>query len=160
MLGRIVGVFGIKGWVKLKSYTRPPEAVFGYSPWGLGLETGWQRKAVLDAQAKGNGLIAKLEGIDDRDMAGTLVGSDIAVARTELPQAEQGAVYWADLVGCTVINHVGVDFGKITSLMETGANDVMVVNNGRERLIPYIEEVIESVDLDTRSIRVRWDEDF
>ena len=153
-------MFGIKGWVRLKSHTRPPEAIFDYSPWGLGLESGWQRTAVINAQAKGNGLIAKLEGIADRNEAETLVGSDIAVSRAELPEAEQGAVYWADLVGCAVTNHAGVEFGKVTSLMETGANDVLVVNNGRERLIPYIEDVIEDVDLDKHSIRVRWDEDF
>lgn len=160
MLGRIVGVFGIKGWVRLKSHTRPSEAIFDYSPWGLGPEGGWQRKAILDAQAKGNGLIAKLEGIEDRNQAEMLVGNDIAVPRAELPEAGKGEVYWADLVGCAVTNHAGVEFGTVTSLMETGANDVLVVNNGRERLIPYIEDVIEEVDLDRLSIRVRWDEEF
>lgn len=159
-MGRIVGVFGVKGWIKLESDTRPRKAIFNYGPWALGLKGGWQRRALITGKPRGNGLVARIEGVDDRDQAYELVGVEIALPRDELPAAEQGAVYWADLQGCTVVNQLGIEFGKVASLMETGANDVLVVRNGRERLIPYIDEVIEEVDLNNRRIRVNWEEDF
>ncbi len=160
MLGRIAGVFGVKGWVKLESYTRPREAIFEYSPWGLGLKEGWQRRAVLAGETRGKGLVAHIEGLEDRDLAFDLIGTEIAIPRDELPPARQGDFYWADLEGCTVTNQAGIEFGVVTGLMETGANDVLVVKNGQQRLIPYIDDVIEEVDLETRSIRVNWDENF
>jgi 16S rRNA processing protein RimM len=162
MLGRMAGAHGIKGWVRVSSYTRPPEAILKYGPWGLGLDAGWQRFIVEKAEVRGNGLVAKLKGIDDRDQASALNGIGIGIPRSELPGLNESAqeYYWADLEGCRVLNQDGVEFGIVDSLMETGANDVMIVKNGRERLIPYIDEVIESVDLENKCIKVNWDEDF
>lgn len=160
LLGRIAGVYGVKGWVRLESDTRPRQAIFDYSPWRLGLKDGWEQRAVEAGETRGNGLVAKIEGIDDRDLAHSLIGTRIAIPREQLPAAGEGEVYWADLVGCRVENQDGVDFGEVVSLMETGANDVLIIRNGRERLIPYIDEVITDVDLDQKRIKVEWDEDF
>ena len=148
--------------MRINSYTRPAEAILEYGPWGLGLEPGWQRFIVEKAEIRGNGMVVKLQGVDDRDQALALKGAVIGIPRTELPELgekEQGH-YWADLEGCRVINQDGIELGRVDGLMETGANDVMIVKNGRERLIPYIDEVIESVDLDDKCIKVNWDEDF
>jgi len=152
----------VRGWVRINSFTRPPEAILDYSPWGLGLDDGWQRFELVKAEVRGNGLVAKLQGVDDRDRALALKGIEIGIPRSELPALRESAqeYYWTDLEGCKVINQDGIEFGIVDSLMETGANDVLVVKNGRERLIPYIDDVIESVDLDSKCIRVNWDEDF
>lgn len=162
LLGKIAGAHGVKGWVRVTSYTRPPQAILEYGPWGLGFDAGWQRIPIEKAEVRGNGLVAKLHGIDDRDQALALKGIEIGIPRAELPVLNVSAqgYYWADLEGCRVINQDGVEFGVVDSLMETGANDVLIVKNGRERLIPYIDEVIEHVDLDDKCIRVYWDEDF
>lgn len=166
VLGRIVGVHGVRGWIKLESHTRPREAIFDYSPWRLGQgkqDQDWQPVNVLAGQARGNGLVAQLEGIDDRDVARSLMGALIAVPREQLPEPAEGEVYWTDLEGCTVINRDGVTLGQVDHLMETGANDVMVVRSetgDREYLIPYIDEIVDSVDLETNTVRVDWDEEF
>jgi 16S rRNA processing protein RimM len=160
LLGRIVGVFGVKGWVRIESHTRPREAIFGYSPWGLGLKTGWERRAVLNGEARGKSLVAKIEGIEDRELARELIGTEIAVPRADLPAPEKGEIYWADLVGCSVVNLENQDFGKVTGLLETGANDVLIVKGEKERLIPYTDQVVKEVDLDQALIRVDWDIDF
>lgn len=160
LLGQIVGVFGVKGWIKLESYTRPRKAIFEYNPWRLGLKNGWEKRAVVAGEARNNGLVAKLEGIEDRDAAHDLIGTEIGIPRDELPAAAKGEVYWADLIGCMVSNQAGIEFGKVTGLMETGANDVLIVKNGRERLIPFIDEVVTEIDLEQGTVRVNWDEEF
>jgi 16S rRNA processing protein RimM len=160
VLGRVVGVHGVKGWVKVESETRPREAIFAYSPWELGNARGWHSRKVLAGRPSGAGLTAQLEGIEDRDRARELIGATIAIPRDQLPPAGPGSYYWADLQGCAVINRRDIDLGTVSHLIETGANDVLVVHNGRERLIPYIDSVVLEVDLEGRVIRVDWDEDF
>jgi len=160
LLGRIVGVFGVKGWVRIESYTRPREAIFGYSPWGLGLKAGWERRAVIDGEARSKSLVARIEGIDDRELARELIGTEIAVPRDDLPAPDEGEIYWADLIGCSVVNQENQEFGNVTGLLETGANDVLIVEGEKERLIPYTDQVVKDVDLDRAQIRVDWDKDF
>lgn len=159
-LGRIVGVFGVKGWVRIESYTRPREAIFRYSPWALGLKSGWERRAVIDGETQSKSLVAKIEGIDDRELARELIGTEIAIPREDLPAPEKGEIYWADLIGCSVVNQENRDFGKVTGLLETGANDVLIVEGEIERLIPYTDEAVKEVDLDRALIKVDWDEEF
>lgn len=160
LLGRIAGVFGVKGWVRIESHTRPREAIFGYTPWGLGLKSGWERRAVINGEVHGKSLVAKIEGIEDRELARELIGTEIAVPREDLPAPEKGEIYWTDLVGCSVVNLEKQDFGKVTGLLETGANDVLIVKGEKERLIPYTDQVVKQVDLDQALIRVDWDIDF
>lgn len=161
ILGRISGVYGVKGWLKIESWTRPREAIFGYSPWQIGISDGaFRTYAVRDGRPQGQGLVVALEGLEDRELARGLIGQTIAVARSELPPPEAGEVYWADLMGCRVVNRAGVDLGVVDHLIETGANDVLVIRGERERLVPYIDEVIVRVELETKCITVDWDAGF
>lgn len=160
VLGRVVGVYGVKGWVRIESHTRPREAIFGYNPWQLETEQGCREYRLAAGKALASGLIAQIEGIQDRDQARALIGAQIAIARVQLPPTGPGEVYWIDLEGCRVVNRDGVELGTVSHLLETGANDVLVVAGERERLIPYIDSVVESVDLAQRIVRVDWDEDF
>jgi len=120
----------------------------------------WRATKVLEGKRHGKSVIAHLEGVDDRDHAATLIGSDIAIPREELPAAEDGSYYWADLEGLQVVHRDGTDLGRVAYLMETGANDVLVTEGERERLIPFIaEKVILDVDFDKGVISVDWEWD-
>jgi len=159
-LGEVVGVFGIRGWVKVHSWTRPREQIFSFSRWWLGDESNWQSRRLVEGHAQGRGLVARIEGCDDRDGAQALVGRKIAVAASELPPLPQGEYYWHQLVGLEVSATDGTVLGRIESLMETGANDVMVVQGERERLIPYVPDVVRAIDLDAGTRQVDWDPEF
>lgn len=164
LLGKIVGVFGVRGWVKLQSHTEPREALFDYLPWTLrsprGVDTDIDE---LEGRPQGRGLVALLPGVATREAAEALVGSEIWVDRAALPRpTKQGEYYWVDLEGCAVHTVDGVPLGSVSHLFDTGANAVMSVKDGaKERLVPFIhDDVIKSVDLDARRIVVDWDPDF
>lgn len=156
VIGTINGLYGVKGWVKVYSYTDPRENILNYTPWLI----NGQPIDLEDGKPQGKGIIAKLKGIDDRDQAIMLLQSDICVS--QLPVLSKDEYYWSDLIGLRVINEEGIDFGCISQLFETGANDVIVVKNQKlERLIPFVwEEIVEHIDLEKREMRVRWPADF
>ena len=160
LFGRISGLFGVQGWVKIFSHARPREAIIGYSPWLIKIAGEWREVTVEEGRAHGKGVVAKLTGIDDRDQASGLIGAEIAIRLSQLPPLKQGEYYWAQLVGLEVVNLAGEKFGKVSHLFDTGANDVMVVRNGRERWLPATGKVIREVNLDAGLIRVDWDADF
>lgn len=160
-MGRVTGAFGVRGWLKVLSGAEPPEALLDYSPWLLKLEGEWKSIKVLEGGVHGKGLVVHVEGVDDRDQAERLRGAEIAVERTQLEPLAEGEYYWADLVGLRVVTTQGVDLGRIERLMETGANDVLVVHGDRERLIPYLRpDVVTSVDLEAGVLTVDWDPEF
>lgn len=164
-MGRLAGPYGVRGLLRVQVYTESPDSLLDFDAWLVGRHGVWQTRRVVDAAVHGDGLVAKLEGIDTPEAAKTLRGSDVAVRRGDLPPADEDEVYWVDLVGCEVVNREGVNLGRVTKLMETGANDVLVVVSGSgeqrvERLIPYIGQVVETVDVPGRSIRVDWGEDY
>ncbi len=160
-LGRICGVFGLQGWLKIFSDTEPREGITRYQQWIL-TDGKRQRRVMLEeGKRRGKGVIAKLKGIDDRNAAELLIGQVIAVNRVDLPVLENGEYYWSDLIGLNVVNMQGSSLGKIESLFATGANDVMVVRGERERLIPWDRgQVIKKIDLEKRQMDVDWDPDF
>lgn len=161
ILGRISGLYGVRGWVKVFSYTSPITNILNYSPWQLCQHGQWQTVSVCEAQAHGKGIIAHLESIHDRDEAAGLLGAEIAVSRSQLPSPPEGEYYWMDLIGLMVVNSDGVTLGQVDHLLETGANDVLVVKGEREHLIPFLpERVILDVDLVQRVLQVDWDENF
>lgn len=168
ILGKIGAVYGIKGWLKIHSYTEEPEAIFDYSPWILNLGGNKQNVEVSEWRRHNNGLIAKFSDINDRNDAQLRTGAEIIVADEQLPELPEGEFYWRDLIGMDVVNEQGYNFGKVTDIMETGSNDVLVVKANRndafgkkERLIPYLEDqVIKSVSLDNKQIDVDWDPGF
>ena len=159
-MGRIVGPFGIKGWVKLQPITDEPASLLDYASWWIEVEGGWEASKVEKSQVHGQEVVAKLAGCDDRDAAALYRGRNIAIARSDFPAAGENEFYWADLVGLKVLNREGVDLGTVSRVFETGANDVLVVEGDRERLIPFTEQVVQEVDLAGRLMRVDWGADY
>lgn len=159
-LGKIVGVFGVKGWVKVFSETRPREQIFKYTPWLLVLNGDEFEVEVLEGRQQGKGLIASLKGYTDCEDARRLIGSEILVSQESLPKTGKNEYYWSQLTGLNVVNLQGIELGKVVNLFETGANDVLVVKGEKERLIPFTEFAVIDVDIDSNNIVVDWDEDF
>jgi len=160
ILGRISGLFGVRGWVKVYSYTEPREAVLNYDRWLLSGNNGWQEATVAEGQRHGKTVIVRINGYDDRDQAAGLIGTEIGVPRDELPETDSDHYYWSDLEGLCVVHRDGTELGKVDHLLETGANDVMVVKGETERLVPFVmDKVVLGVDLAKGEIRVDWEWD-
>ena len=160
-VGRVTGAFGVLGWVRVVSWCEPPDNLLTYSPWYLRLRDEWTVCRLEEGRGHGKGVVARLEGCNDRDQAQALGGAAVAVRRSQLPDPGTGEFYWADLIGLRVVGAGGRDLGRVSGLIETGANDVLVVQGDRERLIPYLPgQVVLEVDLDAKRIRVDWDPDF
>lgn len=160
--GEISGVFGVKGWVKIFSFTQPRENILRYSPWLLRKQGQTKILKVVQGQLHGAAVIAQLEDVDDRDEAQRWIGAEILIGRDQLPKSKPGEYYWADLIGLSVKTTHGVSLGRIDHLLETGANDVLVIVDGEtERLIPFLmKHTVMEIDLDQRSMIVDWDPDF
>lgn len=167
-MGRTNAPFGVKGWIRVFPSTADADGLARYATWWMGRDGCWQECRVEQAKAHGSTLVAKLEGVDDRDAAVALRGMDIAVPRDTFPPAGENEFYRADLFGLMVVNREAVELGRVTGVLETGANDVLVVKeeargeaeSGRERLIPFIESVIVEVSLASGVIRVDWGADY
>lgn len=156
-LGRVVGLHGVRGWVKVYSYTRPRENVLGYSPWQIKVAGEWHTVRVLAGRAQGKSLVAKLEGFDDRDSAAGLLGCEVAVFRSQLPEPGPGDYYWSDLIGLRAVTREGGALGEVTGLTETGSADVLMVHGEHDYLIPYVPDVyVIAVDLDSGLITLDW----
>ncbi|MUV15121.1 ribosome maturation factor RimM [Noviluteimonas gilva] len=162
LVGKIHGGFGIKGEVKLESFTEPPERIFKYQPWTLRDAQGRERACTgAKGRVTPKGVVAVIPDIADRDAADAMRGTDVFVPRSTLPPPAPGEYYWVDLEGLRVANLEGVDFGTVSHLFSTGANDVLVAQGDRERMIPFVEpDYIKSVDFDARLVIVDWDADF
>ncbi len=161
-------MFGVKGWVKIYSYTSPRANVVRYEPWHLRQDGSESVRRVLAGQAHGDGVVASLEGIDSRDLAAALVGAEIEVDRSVLgPElggdsaSAPGEFFWVDLQGMEVRTRGGESLGVVEQLFETGANDVMIVVGVGRHLIPFLYgSVVQAVDGDRRVITVDWDSEF
>ena len=164
-VGRIGAPYGVKGWVKIQSYTEIPSNILDYDPWYLrpekATDADWCKARLDEARVHGKGIVAKFAGCDDRDAAALMRGQAIAIRREQLPAAEEGEYYWVDLVGLRVETLAGVELGHVDHLMATGANDVLVVKGERQRLIPFVTgPIVKDVDLDAGVIRVDWEADY
>jgi len=160
-VGKISGVFGVKGWVKVFSFTDNKENILNYSPWLLKKDSETRLIKVIDGKLQGKAVVAQLEAINDRDQAASLMGWDIFITPDQLPKAAKDEYYWSDLIGLSVETSLGVQLGVIESLMETGANDVVIIKGDRERVIPFLQgQTIISIDLDNTRMIVDWDPDF
>jgi 16S rRNA processing protein RimM len=161
VIGRVLGAYGVQGWVKIKAYTSDISNMLQYRPWYLLLKDAAPvQLPKIVARLQGNSVVAHWVGCEDRDQATLHKGAEIAILRQQLPALAEDEYYWSDLHGFTVVTETGITLGDIVSLFETGANDVMVIRGERERLLPYISEVVLSVDPTARVIRVRWDPEF
>ena len=170
-MGRIVAPYGIYGWLKVKPETETLDSLFDYPEWWLGRQDGmrntpWQKFEVESVKLHVDTLVVKLHGIDDRDAALAFKSKHVAVPREQLPEVGEDEYYWSDLIGLAVKNQQDVDFGKITEVFETGANDVLVVKQteskqgDKERLIPFTAEVVLDVDMAAKTVLVDWDAEF
>lgn len=159
-MARIGAPFGIKGWLKLHTFTESPDSLDQYASWLIRAGDDWQEFELEDFEVHAKGPVAKLKGVDDRNAAERLVKRDIGIPRDDLIE-EDDAVLWLDLIGSEVRNTQGKVFGTVESLMETGANDVLVVKgSGVETLIPYIDEVIEAFDREKKILTVEWSGEY
>ena len=161
LLGRVLGAFGVRGELKLHSFSDPVAAVMKYQPWFLVHDAKERELSGVRGRETNKGMVITVAGVEDRDAADAMAGAEIWVPRSHLPLAKPGEFYWVDLEGLSVVNREGIEFGTVSYLFETGANDVMVVAGERERLIPYItDQFIVEVDFDAGRITVDWDADF
>ena len=160
-LGRVNGLLGVKGWLKIFSYTDPRDSIVDFSTWVLRTGNDEQTVELEDGRKHGRTVVVKLKAIDDRDQAEALVGADIAVERDALAPCDPGEYYWTDLEGSTVVTAQGESLGRLDHLFETGGHDVMVVIGDRRRLIPFVQEkVVREVRLEQHIIVVDWDPTF
>ena len=166
VIGKIVSVHGVRGEVKVYSFTDPIENLLSYKRWTLRHEGDVKQVEMITGRSQNKVLVAKLKGLDDREEARLLAGYEICIERSLLPDLTDGDYYWYQLEGLKVIDALGQLLGKIDHLLETGANDVMVVKpcagslDDRERLLPYTDDCVQSVDLAAGEMRVEWDADF
>jgi 16S rRNA processing protein RimM len=171
ILGRITGVYGVKGWLKIFSYTDPMEAIVDYSPWYIRAEnrkhSTWTKVKLKAGKRHAKTVVAKLEHCNNRDEAMAYIGTEVAIDLRQLEELkEKNEFYWRDLVGLRVINQQDIELGVVKKLMETGANDVLVVvsevdGTVVERLIPWTMDIaIIAVDIEQGVITVDWDADF
>tara|TARA_R110002074_G_scaffold228259_2_gene400033 strand:- start:243369 stop:243923 length:555 start_codon:yes stop_codon:yes gene_type:complete len=160
-LGSISGVFGIKGWLKIYANTDEKENILSYQPWYIERNKVRQAVKVKAGKPHGKTIIVQLEGVDDRNEAETWIGCDIYIPSEQLKKLGKNEFYWSDLIGLNVVSLTGEKFGVIDHMLETGANDVMVVKGERERLIPFsIDRIIKSIELEEKQMIVDWDADF
>lgn len=161
VLGKISGVFGVKGWVKIYSHTSPIQQIIRYDPIYLKLRSGWKQVDVENGHKQGKGIVAKLAGIDDRDQAFAMIDTEVGIEREQLPELRKDTYYWSELEGMSVVNKDNVDLGEVSWIFNTGSNDVLVVKGDRERMIPWLEnDIIQSVDTEAQQILVDWDPEF
>ncbi|MWN31442.1 ribosome maturation factor RimM [Gilliamella sp. Pra-s65] len=168
VVGKLGSSYGIRGWIRIFSFTEIPDSIFDYTPWYIQRAGQWQEIIVESFKPHNQDMIVKLKGIDDRDQANALTNAEVFVDAEKLPALSNGDFYWKDLIGCRVKTVNGYDLGLVTDLMETGSNDVLVVKANlkdafgtTERLIPFVEDqFIKQVDLTTKTVLVDWDPAF
>ena len=165
IMGRVVAPYGVYGWLKVQPETETLDGLFDYDHWWLGRgdplnPEQWRSYEVEHAKIHNDLLVVKLDGVNDRDAAFACKGMRIAVPRDALPAPEEDEYYWSDLIGLNVSNQQGVALGEVSDVFATGANDVIVVKGERERLLPFIAQVIIEVDIAGKTMVVDWDAEF
>ncbi|MEM9533260.1 MAG: ribosome maturation factor RimM [Pseudomonadota bacterium] len=157
VLGRVVAHHGLKGWLKIQSFTEPREQIEQYTR----LRFGDEGPKTFDVQASGGRVMIRPQGADSRESVEQLLGLDLWLPREDLPDAAEDEYYWVDLEGCLVVNEQGIELGCVARMLATGANDVMVLAGDRERLVPFVQpSVVTAVDLERKVITVVWEADW
>lgn len=167
VMGRFTSVYGVKGWLKVHSYTEPRENLLSYKSFEIERNGQWQPLVIDGGRSHGRGLVVHVRGLDDRDIAATYVGADIAVPASSMPTLPEGEYYWHQLEGLKVFTaDKRVLLGQVDHLLETGANDVLVVQScegsvdQQERLLPYVPQYVLDVNLEAGEMLVDWDPEF
>jgi len=161
VIGKVASAYGLRGWFHVYSYTDPITNILDYKSWFIGKDDHWQQYVIEEGRAHGKGVVVRLQSFTDRDQAESLKGADIAINRSKLPALEKDEFYWVELVGLEVVTLKGEKLGRVDSILETGANDVLVIKGEQEHLVPYVKnEFIKEVDLKNGEILVDWDPGF
>jgi 16S rRNA processing protein RimM len=166
-VGTVGRAHGVRGWVRVRSDMDPPEDLLRHDTWLVERAGGWRPVAVRAARTHGNAFVAHLEGIEDRDAAAELAGTQVGLPRDALPALDDGQYYWVDLIGLEVVDESGESLGVLREMIETGANDVMVIRprassdrdrgRGADRIVPFLTgDVVRDVDLAAGRIQVSW----
>ena len=159
VLGKVGAPFGVRGWVKVFSYTDPPQGIASYAEWEVVRGTEVRRVTVLESKRAGQAIAVRLEGIDTREAAQLLVGAEVRVDRSELPAPGPGQHYWHDLVGLAAFNREGQALGRVVEVMEMPAHPVLVLQGERERLVPLVPDRLVAVDLEAGRVTLDWHAD-
>ena len=160
-MGRLLGPFGVQGWIKVNAFTETADALGEFDRWAVRTKEGWREIALEDFAVHSKGPVAKLAGCDDREGAERLRGAEVAVGRAELGEAEAGMLYRVDLVGLDVVDAAGEKLGEVEGFFDAGDTAVMVVRGGegrRERMIPFVDAYVKAVDREARRIVVAWED--
>lgn len=168
VVGKIGAPYGVKGWVKITTYTHEQDGIFAYSPWLLGEVESGKEYVVDQWRTHNKGLVAKLVGVETRDDAESIKNLEISIKAEQLPQLAEDDFYWRELVGMQVVTEQGYSLGVVKELFETGANDVMLIKANlndafgqKERMVPYLlDQVVKQVDRQAKTIKVDWDPAF
>jgi len=160
LVGKINGFFGIQGWVKILSYTKPRKNILEYQPWYFIYNGSYQVIEMISGREQSKTIVAQVKGIDNRDEAVQLIGKDLYINKEQLPELDDDEHYWHELTGFRVINKNEVDLGIVDYLVDTGSNHVLVTKGNTEHWIPYIEPFLVSIDKHKKVISVDWDENF
>ena len=160
LVGKINGFFGIQGWVKILSYTKPRKNILEYQPWYFINNGSYQVIEIISGREQSKTIVAQVKGIDNRDEAVQLIGKDLYINKKQLPELDDDEHYWHELTGFRVINKNEVDLGIVDYLVDTGSNHVLVTKGDAERWIPYIEPFLVSVDKQKKVITVDWDKNY
>lgn len=163
-MGRVGAPFGVRGWLKVQPFSATAGALLDYATWwlarqGRGVPVAYR---CIEGREHGASLVAKLEGVENREEAAALRGAEVLVARSALPDAKDDEVYWSDLVGCAVVNLKGEMLGTVTGLQDFGAHPILFVAraDGGERLIPFVPAFVQGVDLEAKRIEVDWEASY
>lgn len=160
-MGRLGAPWGIKGWLHVTPQTETEDSLFDYDVWYLSRGDAWTPFVVEEGRFLSKTMVIKLEGVDDRDQAGHMRGMMIAVPRSQFPEPEADSYYWADLIGLAVVNQQGEALGTVKELLQTGANDILVVTRDeREQMIPFVGAIVTAVQLEQGQIVVDWGLDY
>jgi 16S rRNA processing protein RimM len=160
VMGRILGPFGVEGWVKVRAFTAQARGLAGFTDWLVRTREGWREMKIEDFAVHSRGPVAKFAACDDREAADKLRGCDVAVTREQLGEADAGSLYWVDLVGLEVVDEEGTALGKVEGLFEAGDTSVLVIQGARQRMIPFVPDYVKAVDREAKRITVDWKADY
>lgn len=159
VIGRVGAPFGVQGWVKVQSYTAPPEGIVGYENWQLATPRSTGRRRVLEWKRAGAGYAVRLEGVESREDAQALTGAEVSVDRSELPATAPGEYYWHDLIGLEAVNASGDPLGRVAEILELPAHPVLVLEGDRQRLVPLVPQRLVRVELEAGRLTLDWHPD-
>ncbi len=160
-VGQVIGLFGVKGWVRIYSHTQPRSNILTYTPWHIRHEGRWEQLILDSSRQHGHTLLVKLKGVEDRNQAANLLGAEIAIDPGQLEPLSEGEYYWAELIGLRVLDLQGRVLGVVDHLLETGAHDVLVLQGTPEILIPFvIGPIVKTVDVEAGCLQVAWDPNY